>query len=101
MYILVEKDYPIKDTVHFDGINVEDWIDRDLRKEARALGFTVNDSAEDEIGLGWTEKLQTMINARLNEDNEDEPIYRTELRTPRIMTSADGTETESLYSRQR
>ena len=98
MYILVRKDYPIKDTVHFDGINVEDWIDRDLRKEAQRFGFTVNDSSEDEVGLGWNEKLQTMINSYLNEDNE--LVYRTELRTPRIMTSTDGVETESLYHRQ-
>lgn len=97
MYIIVEKTYPMKDMVHFDGENIEVWINQDLRRQALAEGFTINANEIEEVDMAWEAKLR--MNCKVIDD-DGVNSYEAILQSPRELTSSRGVVTPSVYSQR-
>ena len=98
MFIVVEKTYPMRDMVHFDGQNIEAWINLDLRQLAIAEGFAINADEMDEVDMDWGDKLR--MNCKVIDD-DGVNTYEAMLQSPKSLTSSKGVETPSTYSQRR
>ena len=96
MYTVSEKTYPMKDMVHFDGQNVEAWINADLRQLAIAEGYPINADEMDEVNMDWSDKLRMVCKVVI--DDGDVNVYKAALHSPKELISSKGVTTPSAYS---
>lgn len=97
MYIVVEKTYLMTDMIDFDGENVEEWINADLRKIAIEEGYSINASEMDEVNADWGDKLQMVVTMDTQADGIT--VYKAALRSPASLTRSDGIPLINEYAR--